>query len=133
MKTALVNLAAVAAGGAIGASMRYLGAHLVHVLLGKGFPYGTLMVNVVGSLAIGYLLELLPQTEAEPISIARLFLVTGLLGGFTTYSAFSVETLQLIHDGNLSRAGLNIVLTLVFCFLAVWAGWLLGRAIHGQS
>jgi CrcB protein len=57
-------------------------------------------------------------------------LITGLLGGFTTYSAFSVETLQLIQDGHMTKAGLNIILTLLFCFIAVWAGFVLGREIH---
>jgi CrcB protein len=132
MKTALLKLGAVAVGGAMGASLRYLAAHLTQSWLGRDFPYGTLLVNVVGSLVIGYLLELLPHTDG-PVPFARLLLITGLLGGFTTYSAFSVETLQLIQDGHLTRAGMNIVLTLVFCFLAVWAGWLLGRLIHGTA
>ncbi len=131
MKTAIVKLAAVAVGGALGASLRYIMAHLTQAWLGRDFPYGTLLVNVIGSLVIGYLLELLPHTE--PVPITRLLLITGLLGGFTTYSAFSVETLQLIQDGHLTRAGMNIVLTLVFCFLAVGAGYLLGRMIHGPA
>lgn len=129
MKIAAMKLAAVAAGGAIGASLRYVAAHLTHAALGDDFPYGTMMVNVVGSLIIGYLLVLLPEAK-EPIPVLRLLLVTGLLGGFTTYSAFSIETLQLIQDGHLTRAGMNIVLTLLFCFLAVWAGFLLGRLFH---
>lgn len=128
----MVKLAAVAAGGALGASLRYVAAHLTHAWLGRDFPYGTLLVNIVGSLIIGYFLVLLPETE-EPIPIVRLLLITGLLGGFTTYSAFSIETLQLLQDGHLTRAGMNIVLTLVFCFLAVWAGFLLGRMLHPAS
>lgn len=124
-----MKLAAVAAGGALGASLRYIAAHVTHAWLGEDFPYGTLMVNIIGSLVIGYLLVLLPETE-EPIPVLRLLLITGLLGGFTTYSAFSIETLQLIHEGHLTRAGMNIFLTLVFCFVAVWGGFLIGRLIH---
>lgn len=124
-----MKLAAVAAGGAIGASLRYAAATLTHLFMGKDFPYGTLLVNVVGSLLIGYLLVLLPESD-DSVPLLKLLLITGILGGFTTYSAFSIETLQLIQDGHLSKAGLNIVLTLVFSFLAVWAGFLLGRGIH---
>jgi CrcB protein len=100
--------------------------------MGEDFPYGTLLVDILGSLVIGYLLILLPDTE-EQLPVMRLLLITGLLGGFTTYSAFSIETLQLIQDGHLTRAGMNVVLTLLFCFLAVWAGYLLGKGIHAQS
>ena len=132
MNVAVVNLSAVALGGALGASLRYLIASIAHGMLGRDFPYGTLVVNVIGSLAIGYLLVLLPEAEAEN-PLLRLLLVTGLLGGFTTYSAFSVETLQLLHDGHAMRAGLNVAATLTFCFIAVWAGWLISRAVHGAG
>ena len=130
MKVAAMKLMAVAAGGAIGASLRYVTAALTHTWLGRDFPYGTLMVNVVGSLVIGYLLVLLPEPENQ-VPIARLLLITGVLGGFTTYSAFSVETLELINDGHLSKAGINVMLTLLSCFLAVWVGYLMGKTLHG--
>jgi CrcB protein len=129
MKVAAMKLATVAVGGALGASLRYVAAGLTHAFLGKGFPYGTMMVNVLGSLIIGYMLVLLPDSE-DSIPYLRLLLITGVLGGFTTYSAFSIETLQLIQDGHLSKAGLNVVLTLLLCFLAVWGGFLLGRGVH---
>jgi len=129
MKIAAMKLAAVAAGGALGASLRYMAAAVTHSFMGENFPYGTMMVNVVGSLVIGYLLVLLPDSE-ETIPFMRLLLITGVLGGFTTYSAFSIETLQLIQEGHLSKAGLNVALTLLFCFVAVWGGFLLGRGIH---
>jgi CrcB protein len=124
-----MKLATVAAGGALGASLRYLAAAVTHAFMGEDFPYGTMMVNVLGSLIIGYMLVLLPDSE-DSIPFLRLLLITGVLGGFTTYSAFSIETLQLIQDGHLTKAGLNVVLTLLFCFLAVWAGFLLGRGFH---
>ncbi len=124
-----MKLATVAAGGALGASLRYMAAAVTHSLMGENFPYGTMMVNVLGSLIIGYMLVLLPDAE-DSVPFLRLLLITGVLGGFTTYSAFSIETLQLLQDGNLNKAGLNVVLTLMLCFLAVWGGFLLGRGIH---
>jgi CrcB protein len=131
MKIAAMKLMAVAAGGAIGASLRYVAAALTHSVMGHDFPYGTLMVNVVGSLVIGYLLVLLPE-PGNQIPIVRLLLITGVLGGFTTYSAFSVETLELINDGHLTKAGANVLLTLLFCFLSVWLGYLMGKFLHGS-
>ena len=129
MKVAAMKLATVAAGGALGASLRYMAAAVTHSFMGENFPYGTMMVNVLGSLIIGYMLVLLPDAE-DAVPFLRLLLITGVLGGFTTYSAFSIETLQLIQDGHLSKAGLNVILTLLLCFLAVWGGFLLGRGIH---
>ncbi len=129
MKIAAMKLATVAAGGALGASLRYMAAAVTHSLMGENFPYGTMMVNVLGSLIIGYMLVLLPDAE-DSVPFLRLLLITGVLGGFTTYSAFSIETLQLLQDGHLNKAGLNVVLTLMLCFLAVWGGFLLGRGIH---
>ena len=111
-------------------ALRYAAAALTHSLLGQDFPYGTLMVNVVGSLVIGYLLVLLPEPENQ-VPIVRLLLITGVLGGFTTYSAFSIETLELLNEGHLTKAGANVLLTLVFCFLSVWLGYLMGKMLHG--
>ncbi len=119
----------VALGGALGASLRYVAAAATHTLLGHAFPYGTLLVNVVGSLLIGYLVVLLPDSGGHTYGL-RLLLITGLLGGFTTFSAFSIETLTLLQEGQLSKAGLNIVLTLLSCLFAVWAGYLLARTLH---
>ncbi len=127
-----MKLVAVAAGGALGASLRYLIAALTHEFLGHDFPYGTLMVNILGSAVIGYLVVLIPETEGG-VPIVRLLLITGLLGGFTTYSAFSVETLEMMQDGHLSKAGLNIATTLLSCLLAVWAGYLVARVVHGST
>jgi CrcB protein len=132
MKIAAMKLFAVAVGGALGASLRYLIAAMTHGYLGHNFPYGTLVVNIIGSAMIGYLVVLIPETEGG-IPITRLLLVTGLLGGFTTYSAFSVETLELLQDGHLTKAGLNITTTLFACLFAVWGGYLFARSVHGSS
>lgn len=122
----------VALGGAFGASLRYVVAALTHGFLGHAFPYGTLLVNVIGSLLIGYLVVLLPESGSHA-STLRLLLITGLLGGFTTYSAFSIETLTLLQEDQLMKAGLNIALTLFSCLLAVWAGYLLARTLHAVN
>lgn len=119
----------VALGGALGASLRYLMAGVTHGLLGYAFPCGTLLVNVLGSLLIGYLVVLLPD-HGSHASMLRLLLITGLLGGFTTYSAFSIETFTLLQEGQLLKAGLNIVLTVLTCLLAVWLGFILAKALH---
>ena len=80
--------------------------------------------------AIGWLVQALPPTG---LVNWRLFLVTGLLGGFTTFSAFSIETLGLVQAGYLARAGLNVISTLALCFTAVWVGWNLSRWLHVAS
>lgn len=129
MNFELSKVLTVALGGALGASLRYLAAATTHSLLGHAFPYGTLLVNVLGSLLIGYLVVLLPDT-GSPASMLRLLLITGLLGGFTTYSAFSIETLTLLQEGQLMKAGMNITLTLFSCLLAVWVGYLVARTLH---
>jgi CrcB protein len=125
----LTKLLAVALGGAFGAGFRYLAAAMTHSVLGHAFPYGTLLVNVLGSLLIGYLVVLLPESGSQA-SILRLLLITGVLGGFTTYSAFSIETLTLFQEGQVMKASLNMAVTLLACLLAVWAGYLLARILH---
>jgi len=123
------KILAVALGGAVGSSLRYVLAATTHGLLGHAFPYGTLLVNILGSLLIGYLVVLLPESGHHS-QIWRLLLITGLLGGFTTFSAFSIETLTLLQEGQILKASLNIALTVLTCLLAVWAGYLLARTIH---
>lgn len=132
MKEALLKLSMVAAGGALGSSLRYLATVWVHDWLGKGFPWGTLLVNTAGSLLIGYFASLLPPVD-ESVPVLRLLLVTGLLGGFTTFSAFSMDTLQLLHAGDLFKAGVNVTITLVSCIACVWMGYEFGKLLHGAG
>jgi CrcB protein len=105
----------VAIGGAIGAVLRYL------VTLGVAFPFGTLAVNVVGSFVMGLMLVWL---AARGLDRATPLVMTGVLGGFTTFSAFSLDTLKLVEAGRLSAAGGyvagSVILSLVAIFLAVW-------------
>jgi CrcB protein len=120
------NVIAIAAGGALGAVMRYWVSSGVYNLLGRDFPYGTLVVNVLGSFLMGvfyvYLIERLADT-----SILRAALMIGLLGAFTTFSTFSIETLQLIENGEFVKMFLNIMLSVMMCMFAVWVGVLLAR------
>jgi len=113
----------VAIGGALGAVSRY-GVSRV-LLVYPGFPFATLVVNVVGSLFIGYLTALL--FERSGADDLRLLLITGFLGAFTTFSAFSLETLLLYQQGEIVRAILNVTLNLVLCLVAVSGGFILAR------
>lgn len=115
---------AVAIGGSIGAMLRFLVTDLLGYRLGRDFPYGTLAVNVAGSFLIGLLFVLLREKfpVTEPL---RVGIIVGFLGALTTFSSFSLDTLALLEEGLLLRAGTNIVLNLVFCLFAVWAGTLL--------
>lgn len=115
----------VAAGGAIGSALRYLVATVTLAWLGPSFPWGTLVVNLVGSFLIGLVQQL--ATEALVLSEeTRLFLTTGVMGGLTTYSAFSYESVRLFETGAAWQAWFNIVLTtaacLTLCFLGLTAG-----------
>lgn len=114
----------VAFGGALGSVARYGCSGLAARWLGAGFPYGTLFVNVTGSYAIGVLGALaLAGGRALATNDARAFMIVGILGGFTTFSSFSLETLNLARAGNLGGAGANILLSLVLCLVAVWLGY----------
>jgi CrcB protein len=119
-------LLAVAAGGALGAVLRYAVSTGVQRWLGAGFPWGTLTVNALGSLLMGVLYVLLTErTSASPAT--RAFLVVGLLGAFTTFSTFSIETLTLVEAGRQLRALTNVLASVVICVVAAWIGVVLGR------
>lgn len=118
----------IAAGGATGAVLRYLLANGIYNILGRGFPYGTLMVNVSGSLAMGLVYVLF--IERMDVDVAwRAGIIIGLLGAFTTFSTFSIETLNLIEAGEQFKAGLNILLSVFLCLLGCWFGLLIGRQL----
>jgi CrcB protein len=131
----VTRLAWVCLGGALGSGLRYLVASGAVRWLGVGFPYGTLAVNLVGSFAIGlvhgYAMASLALSES-----ARAFLAAGVLGGLTTYSAFSYETVQLAESGAWGRAVLNVGVTtagsLVLCLLGLAAGRALGGLGGGR-
>ena len=118
----------IACGGALGAVMRYGASLGVYSLLGRGFPYGTMFVNVSGSLLMG----LLSIVMLERFNIGpewRAAILVGLLGSFTTFSTFSIETLNLMEQGDMMRAFANIALSVIVCLAAVWIGISLGRQL----
>jgi CrcB protein len=122
------NLMMIAAGGAAGALLRHWMSSGVYALLGRGFPWGTLVVNVAGSLAAGFLyVWLFERSSLGPEW--RALLLVGLLGAFTTFSTFSVETLALIEQGALVKAMMNIAASILLCLVAAWAGMLAGRQL----
>ena len=112
---------AVAAGGALGAVARYGLSTAVYAWLGRGFPWGTLVVNVLGSGIMGGAFVLL----LERMSVSpewRAVVLVGFLGSFTTFSAFSMETLQLLENGETWKAVLNMVVSVLACLAATWGG-----------
>ncbi|MDH5611764.1 MAG: fluoride efflux transporter CrcB [Gammaproteobacteria bacterium] len=118
----------IAAGGAIGAVLRYGASLGVYSLLGRGFPYGTLFVNVTGSLLMGLLsIIMLERFNVGPEW--RAAILVGLLGSFTTFSTFSIETLNLLEQGDVIRAMANITISVIVCLAAVWMGISLGRQL----
>ena len=120
------QLLAIAGGGALGAVMRFGVSSGVYRVLGKDFPYGTLTVNVLGSLLMGLCFILM--VERNVLSMEwRSIIMIGFLGAFTTFSTFSMETLSLLESGELTRALLNILLSVTLCLAATWIGLTIGR------
>ncbi len=122
----MTQILAIAAGGAVGAVMRYWVSTGVYNLVGRGFPYGTLAVNVAGSLLMGFLYVLLLERMTTGPEL-RAALLVGLLGAFTTFSTFSIETLNLIEQADFVKAGLNVLISVVACVGAAWIGLIIGR------
>ena len=122
------QLLAIAIGGAVGAVLRFVVSNGVYRLVGREFPYGTLAVNVLGSLLMGVLFILLVERVAVSAEL-RAALLIGVLGAFTTFSSFSLETLALFNGGEPVKAILNIVLSVVLCLLAAWLGMNIGRQL----
>lgn len=124
----MTQLFAIAAGGAVGALMRYWMSTGVYSLLGRGFPYGTLAVNVLGSALMGLLYVLLLERMVGSPEL-RAALLVGLLGSFTTFSTFSIETLNLVEQADYLKAGMNILLSVTACLGAAWLGLIVGRQL----
>jgi CrcB protein len=121
----------ISLGGAIGTAVRYLTAMLAIRWLGPDFPYGTVAVNLAGAFLIGLSQELATITLLVPESL-RLFIVVGILGGMTTYSAFTYETVHLAALGMWGRASANILVTNVFCLVLCWLGIVVARSLASR-
>jgi len=119
---------AIAAGGALGALLRYWTSTAMHSRLGSTFPYGTLTVNIVGSLLMGFLYIWLTERLASGPAV-RAFLLIGLLGAFTTFSTFSMETLNLVESGHPGKALANVLISVTVCFAAASAGVFAARQL----
>ena len=124
----------IAIGGAIGSVGRYYVSRLIMLLSGGVFPFGTMVVNVSGAIAIGFLAAMsAPESRFFVSPQARLFFMTGICGGYTTFSTFSLETVALIGDGQWIDASLNAVGSVLLCLTAVWLGnvaaHLMGRGV----
>jgi CrcB protein len=122
------QILAVTAGGAAGSALRFWMSTWVYALAGRGFPYGTLAVNVLGSLAMGFLFVFFTDRFSDSM-VLRAGILIGVLGGFTTFSSFSIETFSLIEQGELLKALMNAFGSLVLCIGATWIGVILGRQV----
>lgn len=121
----------VALGSALGGVARYWTSGFVSVQIGETFPWGTLLVNVSGSFVIGFFATLTaPDGRWFVGSDMRQFVMIGLCGGYTTFSSFSIQTLNLVRDGDWMRAGANVMLSVVLCLVAVWLGHIAAMAIN---
>ena len=119
---------AVALGGAWGALLRLWISQGVYGLLGRGFPYGTLVVNVAGSAAMGALyIAFFERHDIDPE--LRAALIIGFLGAFTTFSTFSMDTLLLMQQGHHLKAGMNVVLSVALCLAGCWLGMTAARQL----
>ena len=121
----------VALGGALGSVTRYWFSGVIARYVGETFPWGTLIVNVTGSLLIGFIATV-SGTDGRFLvpAEARQFMMVGILGGYTTFSSFSLQTLTLARDGEWLLAGANIVGSVVLCLIAVWAGHMLAAMVN---
>jgi CrcB protein len=120
----------IAVGGALGSVARFWLAASVAEIMGPQFPWGTILINIIGSFVIGFFGTFTgPGGRALTSFNTRAFVMVGICGGFTTFSAFSLQTLDLARENHWAQAGGNVVLSVAACLLAVWAGHMLASAM----
>ena len=122
------NLIYIFIGGGIGSVFRYLVQGIVFRIVPSSFPYGTLTVNIVGSFLIGFFVTFFEEKFLISSSL-RLFLTIGILGGFTTFSSFSFETITLLKNGEVLNASMNIVISVSSCLIVTYGGMLIGKSL----
>jgi CrcB protein len=121
----------VALGGALGSVARFWMTNAVAALTGPRFPWGTILINIVGSFVIGLFAFLTTPVGRFPASFdMRAFVLVGICGGYTTFSAFSLQTLELARNADWLAVAGNIVLSVVLCLAAVWSGYALAGGLH---
>lgn len=121
----------IAIGSALGGVSRYWTSGVAARLIGETFPWGTLIINVLGSFIIGFFATLTgPDGRVLVSTTARQFVMIGFCGGFTTFSSFSLQTLNLMNDGEWLRAGGNISVSVLCCLIAVWTGYLVATGLN---
>ena len=121
----------IAVGSALGGVARYWCSGVAARLIGETFPWGTIIVNIVGSFIIGFFATLTgPDGRIFADTLTRQFVMIGFLGGYTTFSSFSLQTLALVQDGEWLLASANIALSVIACLVAVWAGYALAASIN---
>ena len=109
-------------GAGLGGVSRYWVSNGIYWLMGRQFPYGTLVVNATGCFLVGLMFVLILERLNDMGQQLRLLLLVGFLGGYTTFSSFTIETLNLYESGNWLGAGLNVLLSMVICIFLTWLG-----------
>ena len=122
------NYLLIFVGGGIGSALRYAMSGMVYRLTALGFPYGTVVVNITGCFVIGFLMSALAARFDDSPAL-KVFLTIGVLGGFTTYSSFSYETIALRQDAKVGAAMANVGITLIGCMVGTWVGLGAGRMV----
>ena len=122
----MINLIYIATGGAVGAIVRFISSNFFKILF-PNFPIGTLFVNFIGSFFIGFLLYILENQYSNNSSFIKYFLIIGLLGSFTTFSAFSIETVQLFNDKKFILSIIYILLSVLLCISGAFVGYSINR------
>ena len=121
----------IAVGSALGGVARFWCSGVAARFMGETFPWGTIIVNVVGCFIIGFFATITgPDGRVFSDTLTRQFVMIGILGGYTTFSSFSIQSLNLVQDGEWWLAGANIALSVVACLVAVWLGFVLAASIN---
>ena len=126
----------VAIGGALGSVGRFWLNGLISARFGETFPWGTMLINISGSFIIGVIGALANpegRMDSQSRAFATQFLMIGICGGYTTFSSFSLQTLNLVRDREWLYAGGNVILSVVLCMIAVWLGWMLGSTFNSMK